>query len=187
MATERNLWQPLAILAIVAAIVLAVLLNRMGPGDSAASAPDPAPSVPSAPQPNPKNPEPKLSNQISVLLKDADPKVRARALALLAAWKPPAEIKAQVGEMLTKDSDVDVKFAALSAIGEQKIVEAFGAVLEAAKAEDVAVRRKAVSVLGQMGASLTAEQREGASAGVVAAAAGLQASTHRCNVPESYC
>lgn len=168
MASDNGIWQPLGIVVVVCGVALGLLLYWGSPQIGPSRGQEPGPATPAPSQPPSPSPEPKLSSQISVLLKDADPKVRARALALLAAWKPE-EVKAKAGEMLAKDSDVDVKFAALSAIGEQKIVEAFGAVLEATKADDVAVRRKAVAVLGQLSEALTAEQREQASAGVVAA------------------
>lgn len=179
MPSENAVWKIIACAAVVVACVLGLQVLRQGQSEGEASKPGTAAleALPLAPLPvtDAKKEEsvpfvssvpPPVALPTDELLGNQDPKVRQKALELLAVWKPE-EAALRVPRILKAEKDVQVLMVALDVAGRQKVAGVFEQVKSKVGAEDPAVRRKAVSTLGQMSDALPEGDREKATQAVI--------------------
>lgn len=141
-----------AVLALLC--VLFAALWWMGRTSAAAIVPTPPP-----PPPPPAAVAAEAPAPLEKLLSDTRPKVRQKALELLAELNPQLAGR-EVPRLLQTEQDPSVLLAALHAAGHLKLASAYGPVFEQLDRDDPAVRRKAAATLGQLGEALNATQRD---------------------------
>lgn len=181
MPRENAAWKVVACATVVVAIVLGLQVLRQGQPAGEASQAGTVPLEPSANAPLPatdsqsnkkesvssvSSTPPTIALPTDELLGNQDPRVRQKALELLAVWKPE-EAALRVPRILEAEKDAQVLLIALDVAGRQKVADTFEQVKAKLGSEDPAVRRKAVATLGQLADALSESDREKATLAVI--------------------